>query len=35
MYVNAKIIPFETVPAIKGGGMKDSGGDEFKYNNIQ
>jgi hypothetical protein len=32
MYVNAKMIPVETVPGIGGGGMKESsGGDEFKY----
>jgi hypothetical protein len=31
MYVNAKMIPSETVPAIGGGWMKDSsGGGEFK-----
>jgi hypothetical protein len=24
MYVNAKLIPFETVPGIRGGGMKQS-----------
>jgi hypothetical protein len=31
MYVNAKI-PAETVPGIRGGGMKESsGGGEFKY----
>jgi hypothetical protein len=33
MYVNAKMIPVETVPGIRGGGMKkSSGGGEFKYN---
>jgi hypothetical protein len=32
MYVNAKMIPVETVPGIRGEGMKgSSGGDEFKY----
>jgi hypothetical protein len=32
MYVNAKIIPVETVPGIGGEGMKESrGGGEFKY----
>jgi hypothetical protein len=32
MYVNAKIIPVETVPGIGGGGMKErSGGNKFKY----
>jgi hypothetical protein len=32
MYVNVKIIPVETVPGIRGGGMKESnGGGEFKY----
>jgi hypothetical protein len=31
MYVNAKMIPVETVPGIRGGGMKESsGGGEFK-----
>jgi hypothetical protein len=31
-YVNAKMIPVETVPANRGGGMKESnGGGEFKY----
>jgi hypothetical protein len=33
MYVNAKMIPVETVPGIRGGGMKESSGrGEFKYN---
>jgi hypothetical protein len=32
MYVNAKIIPVETVPGIWGGVMKENGGgDDFKY----
>jgi hypothetical protein len=32
MYVNAKMIPVETVPGIRGVGMKESsGGGEFKY----
>jgi hypothetical protein len=32
MHVNAKMIPVETVPGIKGQGMKESsGGGEFKY----
>jgi hypothetical protein len=32
MYVNAKMIPVETVPGIKGVGMgESSGGKEFKY----
>jgi hypothetical protein len=32
MYVNAKMIPVETVPGIKGGGMKESSRrSEFKY----
>jgi hypothetical protein len=32
MYVNAKVIPVETVPGIEGRGMKESsGGGEFKY----
>jgi hypothetical protein len=32
MYVNAKMIPVETVPGIRRGGMKESsGGGEFKY----
>jgi hypothetical protein len=32
MYVNTKMIPVETVPGIKGGGIKESsGGGEFKY----
>jgi hypothetical protein len=31
-YVNAKMVLVETVPGIRGGGMKDSvGGGEFKY----
>jgi hypothetical protein len=33
MYVNAKLIPVQTVPGIRGGRMKESGGGgEFKYN---
>jgi hypothetical protein len=32
MYVNAKMIPVETVPGIGGEGLKESsGGGEFKY----
>jgi hypothetical protein len=32
MYVNAKMIPVETVQGIGGGGIKESGGGgEFKY----
>jgi hypothetical protein len=32
VYVNAKMIPVETVPGIGGGGMNESsGGGEFKY----
>jgi hypothetical protein len=32
MYVNRKMIPLETVPEIKGWGMKESSrGGEFKY----
>jgi hypothetical protein len=32
MYVNAKMMPVETVPGIRGGGMKESsGGGDFKY----
>jgi hypothetical protein len=32
MYVNAKIIPVETVPRIRGEQIKESGGGgEFKY----
>jgi hypothetical protein len=31
MYVNAKMIPAETVPGIGGGGWKSSEGGEFKY----
>jgi hypothetical protein len=32
MYVNAKMIPVQTVLGIRGGMMKDSsGGGEFKY----
>jgi hypothetical protein len=32
MYVNAKIIPVETVPGIRGRELKDNGGGgEFKY----
>jgi hypothetical protein len=32
MYVNAKMLPVETVPGIRGGEMKEtSGGGKFKY----
>jgi hypothetical protein len=32
MYVNAKMIPAETVPGTRGGGIKERGGrGEFKY----
>jgi hypothetical protein len=32
MYVNANMIPVESVPGIREGGMKNrSGGGEFKY----
>jgi hypothetical protein len=32
MFVNAKIVPVETVPEIEGGGnKKSSGGGNFKY----
>jgi hypothetical protein len=32
MYLNAKMIPVETVPGIRGRGKKESsGGDVFKY----
>jgi hypothetical protein len=31
MYVSAKMIPVETVPGIRRGGMNGGGGDEFKY----
>jgi hypothetical protein len=32
MYLNAKMIPVESVPRIRGGGVKEStGGGEFKY----
>jgi hypothetical protein len=32
MYINAKMIPVETVPGIRGGEMKEnSGGGKFKY----
>jgi hypothetical protein len=32
VYANAKMIPLETVPGIKGGGIKERGGvGEFKY----
>jgi hypothetical protein len=31
MFVNAKVIPIETVPGIRGVGIKESGGGEFKY----
>jgi hypothetical protein len=33
MYVNAKMIPVETVPRFRGGGMKESSGvGKIKYN---
>jgi hypothetical protein len=33
MYVNAKMIPVETVPGTGGGEMKENGGGgEFNYN---
>jgi hypothetical protein len=32
MYVNAKMIPVETFPGIRGGKIKESSGEgEFKY----
>jgi hypothetical protein len=32
MYVNAKLIPVDTIPGIEGEGIKESGGgDELKY----
>jgi hypothetical protein len=32
MYVKAKMIPVESIPGIRGEGMKEnSGRDEFKY----
>jgi hypothetical protein len=32
MYINAKMIPVETIPGIREGGMKENnGGGEFKY----
>jgi hypothetical protein len=32
MYVNGKMRPVETLPRMKGRGIKESGGgDEFKY----
>jgi hypothetical protein len=32
MHVNAKMVPIETIPAIRGGEMKESsGGSEFNY----
>jgi hypothetical protein len=32
MHVNAKMVPAETFPAIRGEGMKESsGGSELKY----
>jgi hypothetical protein len=34
MYVNAKMIPVETVPGIRGGWIKESGEGEFKYDII-
>jgi hypothetical protein len=33
MYVNAKMVPVETVLVIRGGGINETGrGGEFKYN---
>jgi hypothetical protein len=33
MYVNGKMIPFDTVPGMGGGEIKENGErDEFKYN---
>jgi hypothetical protein len=35
MYVNAKMIPAETVPGIQAGEMKESNGeDEFKFDTL-
>jgi hypothetical protein len=32
MYVNAKMISVQTVPGIRGGGMKESNGEsKFRY----
>jgi hypothetical protein len=32
MYINAEMVPVDTVPGIGGGKMEEfSGGDEFKY----
>jgi hypothetical protein len=32
MFVNAKMIPVETIPGIRGGGREESSkGSEFKY----
>jgi hypothetical protein len=32
MYANAKMIPFETIPGIREGGIKENcRGGEFKY----
>jgi hypothetical protein len=32
VYVNAKMIPFETIPGMEEGDIKESGGGgEFKY----
>jgi hypothetical protein len=31
MYVNAKMIPIETIPGMGGGIKERDGGDEFKY----
>jgi hypothetical protein len=31
MYVNAKMIPVENVPGIRGGENKEEQGGEFKY----
>jgi hypothetical protein len=32
MYINAKMIPVETILGLRGGGIKENGGGgEFKY----
>jgi hypothetical protein len=31
MFVNAKMIPIETIPGIGGGIKENGGGSEFKY----
>jgi hypothetical protein len=32
MYINAEMIPVETIPGMRGGEIKEtSGGGEFKY----